>query len=244
VISPGGQDDVRTHTDLGPSIAMWDDALCNAPQFRWPGTDRIVVVSPHPDDETLGVGGLVAMAVERCIPVVVLSVTNGEAAYPCDDLASVRRRELAAALAVLGEGGSITQHYLDLPDGGLEGREIELRNIIRHFLFPGDLVLCPLVNDGHSDHVATANASMEAAHQVNAHLRCFPIWAWQHHKVSSSALLQCEKLWLSKVARQRKRKAIACFRSQIGGGHPVVPPWMLEHLDRDFETLVDPSQAQ
>ncbi len=235
---------VTTGTDLGPSAAMWDEALRNLPPFRWPGTDRMVVVSPHPDDETLGVGGLIAMALDRSLPVVVLCVTNGEAAYSGRDLASVRRGELAEALAFLGEDGSITHHFLDLPDGGVEGCEIELRNIVRHFLAPGDLVLCPLLDDGHSDHAATATAAMEAAHQVGAHVRCFPIWAWRHHDVSSSALLQGEKLTLTRTARRRKQRAIACFQSQIGTENPVVPSWMLERLDRDFETLVDPSQAQ
>lgn len=231
-------------TDPGPSAAIWDEALRNAPPFRWPGTDRIVVVSPHPDDETLGVGGLIAMAVDRSLPVVVLCVTNGEAAFYCDDLASVRRRELADALAFLGGEGSITHHYLDLPDGKVEGCEIELRNIVRHLLVPGDLVLCPLVDDGHSDHAATATAAIEAAHQASAHVRCFPIWAWRYHDASSSSLLKGERLSLTKTARRRKQRAIACFQSQIGTENPVVPQWMLERLDRDFETLVDPSQAQ
>jgi LmbE family N-acetylglucosaminyl deacetylase len=230
-------------TNSGPSAAMWDDALRNAPPFRWPVTDRIVVVSPHPDDETLGVGGLIAMAIDQTLPVVVLSVTNGEAAYACENLAAVRRGELAEALACLGEGRSIAHHYLDLPDGRIEGREIELRNIIRHFLVPGDLVLCPLVDDGHSDHTATATAATEAAHQVGAHVRCFPIWAWHHHDVTYSSLRGAEKLVLTVAARRRKQRAIACFTSQVGTENPVVPPWMLEHLDRDFETLVDPSRT-
>jgi LmbE family N-acetylglucosaminyl deacetylase len=232
------------YSEPGASAAMWDATLRYAPPFRWPGTDRIVVVSPHPDDETLGVGGLIAMAVDRSLPVVVLSVTNGEAAYSLDDLASVRRKELATALAFLGDEASITHHYLDLPDGGLDRCEIELRNIVRHFLVPGDLVLCPLVDDGHSDHQATATASLEAAHQVGAYVRCFPIWAWQHHDMSSSSLLRGEKLVLTTDARRRKQRAIACFQSQLRTENPVIPPWMLELLDREYETLVDPSQAQ
>jgi LmbE family N-acetylglucosaminyl deacetylase len=242
-VTTSGRPTVTGPADRGPSGAMWDRALRNAPPFRWPGTDRIVVVSPHPDDETLGVGGLIAMALDRSLPVIVLCVTNGEAAYSCHDLPGVRRRELAEALASLGEHESITHHFLDLPDGRVEGCEIELRNIIRHFLAPGDLVLCPLVDDGHSDHTATATAALEAAQQVGAYVRCFPIWAWRHHDVSSSSLLQGERLALTKTARRRKQRAIACYQSQIGTENPVVPIWMLERLDRDFETLVDPSQT-
>jgi LmbE family N-acetylglucosaminyl deacetylase len=184
------------------------------------------------------------MAVQNSQTVVVLSVTNGEAAYPHHDLAYVRRQELAAALACLGGGVLIEHHYLDLADGEVNRCQIELRNLVRHFLRPGDLVLCPLVDDGHSDHAATATATIEAAHQVGAHVRCFPIWAWRYHALSSSVLLRGERISLTKMARHRKRHAIACFQSQIGTNTPIVPSWMLEHLDREFEILVHPSQAR
>jgi LmbE family N-acetylglucosaminyl deacetylase len=228
---------------FGPSASTWDVALVNAPPFRWPPTERVVVVSPHPDDETLGVGGLISMAVDNSLQVVLLSVTNGEAAYPHDDLASVRRQELADALACLGETRTIEHHYLNLADGNVARCEIELRNVVRHFLLPGDLVLCPLVDDGHSDHEATATAAIEAAHQVGAHVRCFPIWAWCHHDTSSSTLPLGERLLLTETARKRKQRAIACFQSQIGTNSPIVPTWMLEHFDRRFEILVHPSKT-
>jgi len=39
---------------------------------------RIMVVAPHPDDETLACGGLIALARREGIPVKVIVVTNGE----------------------------------------------------------------------------------------------------------------------------------------------------------------------
>ncbi|WP_338337804.1 PIG-L family deacetylase, partial [Xanthomonas citri] len=46
---------------------------------------RVVVVSPHPDDEVLGCGGLLAMAIASGRQALIVSVTDGEAAYPQDD---------------------------------------------------------------------------------------------------------------------------------------------------------------
>ena len=40
--------------------------------------DRILVVAPHCDDETLGAGGLIAVARQRGLPVRVVVVTNGD----------------------------------------------------------------------------------------------------------------------------------------------------------------------
>ena len=40
-----------------------------------------VVVAPHPDDETLAAGGLIAALTSRGIPVTVVAVTDGEHAY-------------------------------------------------------------------------------------------------------------------------------------------------------------------
>jgi LmbE family N-acetylglucosaminyl deacetylase len=63
----------------------------------------IVVVAPHPDDETLAAGGLIAMQRFRQIHVTLLAVTDGEAAYPgVPDLGRTRRVEQAHAADALG----------------------------------------------------------------------------------------------------------------------------------------------
>jgi LmbE family N-acetylglucosaminyl deacetylase len=228
-------------TTTDPTAAEWDEVLGEVSIFQWPATCRIVVVSPHPDDETLGVGGLLAMAAERSLTVVVVSVTNGELAYVHENLASLRRNELTCALSLLSGSEEFEHYYLDIPDGSVARYEIELRNIVRHLLAPGDLVLCPLKDDGHSDHEATARSTIEAAGLAGARVRCFPIWGWRHHQMASSSLRHGERLVLTRLARRRKQQAVACFKSQVGNVDSVVPPQMLEHFNRDFEILVDPS---
>jgi LmbE family N-acetylglucosaminyl deacetylase len=41
-------------------------------------TERILVFAPHPDDETLAVGGLLAEAFHRGLPVRVVYLTSGD----------------------------------------------------------------------------------------------------------------------------------------------------------------------
>jgi LmbE family N-acetylglucosaminyl deacetylase len=64
---------------------------------------KSTVVAPHPDDETLAAGGLIATQRSRHLPVTLLAVTDGEAAYPdVPDLARTRRLEQARAAVALG----------------------------------------------------------------------------------------------------------------------------------------------
>jgi len=102
--------------------------------------DRVLVVAPHPDDESVGCGGLIASAVAAGAAVQVVYVTNGDAfrtaaqklfsekSVPSQDyekLAQMRQREASAALAKLGVDGSHAV-FLGYPDRGID--QLWLRN--------------------------------------------------------------------------------------------------------------------
>lgn len=104
-----------------PALELQDDAK------------RLLVISPHPDDETLGVGGLIAQARGRGDAVKVVFMTNGDGfrrgvekfngflpAGPADFLqyGNLRQREALSALAVLGVKNEDVI-FLGYPDGGL-----------------------------------------------------------------------------------------------------------------------------
>src|ERR1700743_2977916 len=70
------------------------------------GDGPILLVSPHPDDETLGAGGFLATQARRGRAVTVVAVTDGEHAYrdyqaPAEGLAEIRTREQKDAVHVL-----------------------------------------------------------------------------------------------------------------------------------------------
>lgn len=85
----------------------------------------LLCVHPHPDDETISCGGVLARAVDAGARVAVVTCTGGEAGDNLagidlgdEDLATHRRRELAAALARLG----VTTHrWLGYRDSGMAG---------------------------------------------------------------------------------------------------------------------------
>jgi len=82
----------------------WRRVLCDLPVWT-PSPSHVVVLAPHPDDETLGLGGLIATLSALRIRVTVVAVTDGENAYAnVSGLGLVRRKEQLAALECLGVG--------------------------------------------------------------------------------------------------------------------------------------------
>lgn len=106
--------------------------MANSEGFRIP--ERILVVAPHPDDETLGAGGLISRAVREGHEVHVCFMTLGDGFredaaryYLSLDVSSAeylhlgyeRQTEAARAMARLGLGEDHLT-FLGFPDGGLD----------------------------------------------------------------------------------------------------------------------------
>ena len=213
------------------------------------GASRLLVVSPHPDDEVLGCGGLIQAALAARLPVTVVSVTDGEACYPdqlqwpCERLRRVRRGELQLALARLG--GPVAVTVLALADGGVTQAHDRLQQHLHGLLQPDDLVLAPWEHDGHPDHEACGRAARKAADGCGARLLEYPVWAWHWlWPEAAEAPWSCaRRVPMSLQARERKRHAVAAYASQTGtaGGltcAPILPAHVLERFDRDFEVVI------
>ncbi len=118
-----------THRDHGTPERSWVDALAEhsvswehlTEDFLTPG--GLVVVAAHPDDETLGAGGLVALATRIGCTVRVVVATSGEASNPLSptrqpqQLALIREAETSAAMAMLAE--NTRPDFCRIPDGRL-----------------------------------------------------------------------------------------------------------------------------
>lgn len=124
---------------------------------------RIAVVAPHPDDEALGCGGLIAALAGAGRTFRVIFVTDGTASHPGsrlwprDRLAAVRRAEACEALRELGLGEDAAL-FLELPDAAMPGFKTQRGQAARadlakaFSLFDPGLVLLPWRRDPHRDH--------------------------------------------------------------------------------------------
>jgi LmbE family N-acetylglucosaminyl deacetylase len=134
--------------------------------LRLSDAKRILVVAPHPDDESLGCGGLVAKLAVADRLFHTLFVTDGGASHPAslkwprDRLMLQREREAAEALHFLGIGGH-ARTFLRLRDADMpSAKSTEWRAAVAATAevlraFSPDLVLLPWRRDPHCDHRAS-----------------------------------------------------------------------------------------
>ncbi len=217
----------------------WLSVLNNVPQWLPPARPT-VVIAPHPDDETLGAGGLIATQRRQGVPVKVIAVTDGEAAYSdAIDLAGIRRREQEAALAELGvEPSGIIR--LGLADGKVTACEVELINAIRPWAPSGTLLVAPWSGDPHPDHEACGRAAEQVAKDACVSLVSYLFWAWHRKGVESLTALPLRRFELDEGNRAARDVALSRHRSQFAWptGSPALPEALLEPARRPFETFI------
>ncbi|MDA3023590.1 MAG: PIG-L family deacetylase [Actinomycetota bacterium] len=137
----------------------------SGPSLLPPAARRVLVLVPHPDDEAIGAGGLMALLAARGARVDALLATDGEAtigsALPPEEIARRRRAEFTASVALLGAHVAAT---LGLADGALAQHRDELVEHVHAAIGRArpDLVLAPWPLDGHPDHRAVAEVAAEA----------------------------------------------------------------------------------
>ena len=144
---------------------------------------RLVVIAPHPDDEVLACGGLLAMRAAQAGKVLIVAVTDGEASHggssrpAAEALAERRRSERLTGLHRLGlPNASLVR--CGLPDGRVERHEHALADCLAGLLGPSDVVIASWRLDGHPDHDATGRAAASACAAVGCRLVEAPIWMW------------------------------------------------------------------
>jgi LmbE family N-acetylglucosaminyl deacetylase len=199
-----------------------------------------LIVSPHPDDEILGAGGLMHMWKRLNRPVTVLSLTDGEAAYPrYDRLGEIRCEELRQALRAISDR-SVLVVRLGIPDGHVGEHANRMRSALLSLMNPQTTVIAPYEKDGHPDHEAAAQVCLELARSQAFHLARYPIWTWRRSHPRAMLGAQWGKFSLTKEARQAKANALLCFSSQLSPYKriPVVPDHVMAYFARPYEAFL------
>jgi LmbE family N-acetylglucosaminyl deacetylase len=198
--------------------------------------DRIMILAPHPDDETLAAGGLLQKTVGAGAAIRVVFVTDGDNnPWPqrvvehrwritAPDRArwgARRRREAYDALACLGVSADSTR-FLGYTDQGLSdlllsGDEEILNTLAAEVAqWRPTLVVTPSALDLHPDHNALAVLLRFAFARLDPEPRGFTeICYLVHGNQPGLGDLDWLYLPLRPVEQARKRAAIHCHTSQL-----------------------------
>lgn len=168
---------------------------CALPPGPW------LVFAPHPDDETFGMGGSIALAASRGVKVDVVVVTGGEGAGDVH----IRQDECLAAGNVLG----VTRHHFwSLPDRGV-GQAASVASEVIHLLDSLDpqTVFLPGIQEYHPDHRATTRLIWDG---LRAARYAGSVWLYEITRQS-----EANRLIDITPVHKVKQKAISCFASQL-----------------------------
>lgn len=189
------------------------------------GREKVVVLAPHPDDETLACGGLLARAFAGAGGHVVC-LTDGSASHPSSRewpparLAEERCRELVTALEILG-GSADDLTWLGLPDSRLH--EVAPEEVLAALVQAIDRqqarhVFVPALEDKHCDHQTTAQlATILRARRPDLHFYSYPVWSrWDDPDFARNTARYAPVFLDTSPVRDAKIAAIRAHRSQLG----------------------------
>jgi LmbE family N-acetylglucosaminyl deacetylase len=226
----------------GTAECSWTSWLATLPGTGMGGLASAVIVAAHPDDEVLGVGGLIAELAATGARLRLVAVTDGENSHRGlgDPAALARRRTAETAAALRALGAETTEVIrLGLPDSELAAHEDELAAALPRLASGFDVCLAPWDHDMHPDHEAAGRAARRYCSRV----LCYPVWMWHWASPGDGRVPwdRAVQIPLSLPAAARKRGAISCFPSQTESRSPelgpVLSPGMLAHFTRATEVL-------
>lgn len=218
----------------------------------------VLVIAPHPDDETLGCGGLIQLARHAGHPVHCLFLTRGEASHPGHpqltptELSRLRSAEAQTAAASLGlTPEKLT--FLSLPDGQLPrlsepAREAAISAIVAELqrLQPVTL-LAASRHDGSSEHEAAFPLVRAACDRSTPSPRLLEYLVWTAY---SPRLLARTLFTTAQVSVAHfpglgagKHAALSAYRSQFEPvppwTHPVQPPAFASAFSAEIEFFLE-----
>jgi LmbE family N-acetylglucosaminyl deacetylase len=209
------------------------------------GESDMLVFAPHPDDEVLGCGGLIARKRLEGSPVHIAYLTDGSESHPDhpaispEAVAEMRENEARQATRRLGVESTAVV-FLKARDGALAHLDpaaaAELMGKIAIILkeVRPDEIFLPFHHDGSSEHNAAFRLVAGALAQTKIKVRifAFPVWSWWNPLLLIRPLFTVRKVWRNDFRGYEhiKKQALATYASQV----EPVPPWTNPVLSSEF----------
>jgi LmbE family N-acetylglucosaminyl deacetylase len=198
---------MRTSKVFSGSALVWN-----------PGPERVVVLAPHMDDETIGCGGAVARHIQAGGTVHVVFLTDGRngssqlrqlkgEARRAEQLrlVGIRKEEAQRALHTLGVH---SVSFFDGEDGDLQN-DSRLSARLRELLQAQqpEIVYVPCFLEQHSDHYAASRILVEATRGSTLRFQCMAYEVWT--PLFPNCLVKIDEVL------ELKKSALQEYRSQL-----------------------------
>lgn len=172
---------------------------------------KVVIISPHPDDEVFGCTGLISTLKNQGSSVCIIFLSKGEGIAKGWDNPEVvidKRRELSQiALAKLGlKSDSI--FYLCFKDCDFKNTnhlEFEKLKFLIDKLNP-DTIFYPHHWDGSPDHEFASNRVKDLIRNLNIQKYEYSVWLWFHTRLWKTFILDYRNCLRLEVERKLKKE--------------------------------------
>jgi LmbE family N-acetylglucosaminyl deacetylase/SAM-dependent methyltransferase len=234
----------------GTAPESWtaDERLSTARRMPIPDHGPVVVVAPHPDDETLGAGGLIVRLRTADIPVIIILVTDGGASDRLPDssrdhLVLTRHREFRQAVSILAPDAAVFE--LNFADGKILDQRAAVKQALRNQIIDirPALVVAPWSGDGHPDHRIVSELCAEICALLLIRMIEYPIWMWHWANPDSIEVPwpRIRTIELTDRERRLKNAAIGQYVSQTtsrDGRAATLHPDFLRNFTRSQEVYI------
>ncbi|GMM92280.1 PIG-L deacetylase family protein [Qipengyuania sp. MTN3-11] len=202
---------------------------------------RLLVVAPHPDDETLGCGMALAAASAGGRQVAILLLTDGEGSHPKSRAFDTARRvamrahEFDTALATLVPERPTPVVRAHLPDGQTSDKsaaQVCNRLLEHRCIAHADTIWTTWVHDPHCDHRTAAILARMLSDRSGAALWSFAVWG----RFGDCPVPENIGLFFDSRFYRAKRDAMDAYASQMTDlidDDPAgftMPPALFEHF--------------
>lgn len=192
-----------------------------------PSFGSILIIAPHPDDEVIGCGGLIARLVREGNAPHIIVMTSGEASHhgccdtPDGEIIHARRQLTRNAFTILGVPEE-NLHELNFPDGGISEDSEELtplKNLLQK-LDP-DSILVPHWGEGWPDHVTTARIVKDIL-PSDTEIWEYCVWMWYYNVWRGLDWKNAATLSMTPEEHSMKLKAMDAYTTPLA---PCGKPW-------------------
>jgi LmbE family N-acetylglucosaminyl deacetylase len=189
-----------------PVLTMVRSFAGDGPILATPSFRRVLALAAHPDDETAGCGGLLALLADAGASVEIAIATSGEGTIGSGrqpaEVARRREDEARRAAAILG---ARPPRFLAHRDGGLPDQLDALATDLRALVadVTPEVILLPWFLDGHRDHQAIGDALERAGVDDDVELWGYETWT----PLTPNRLVDITKVY------ERKERALATYET-------------------------------